>query len=239
MEFRSIESVLMEVTGLDRRPVAVAFVDEPPAGVPRFRGVAPSGCTFWRLAERGAFYTVGEDHYNCPIGCHTHSIPLPPERAAELDSTLFLMSEIGYLQRSEVPDIPRLPQRPRVIVYAPLAETPVAPDAVIFAGRPGRLMLLQEAALRAGVKAQPAMLGRPTCMAIPAAMQSGIVISSACIGNRVYTDLGEDELYMSVPGSDIDRISAEVRTVADANRILAKYYREKREKVAAQAAARG
>lgn len=236
MEFQQAESTLMEVTGLDRRPIAIAFLEDPPAGVPRFAGGAPSGCTFWRLAERGAFHTLGEDHYNCPIGCHTHNIPLPPEREAELDSTLFLMSEIGYLSRSEVPDMPRLPERPRVIVYAPLAETPVAPDVVIFAGRPGRLMLLQEAAIRAGVKMRPAMLGRPTCMAIPAAMESGMVVSSACIGNRVYTDLGEDELYLSVPGNDIERISAEVRTVADANRILAKYHRDKREKVAAQAA---
>jgi hypothetical protein len=62
MEFRQAEAIIMEATGLDRRPVAVAFLDDPPAGVPRFSGAAPSGCTFWRLAERGA----GSDEFTAP-----------------------------------------------------------------------------------------------------------------------------------------------------------------------------
>ena len=44
------------------------------------------------------------------------------------------------------------------------------------------------------------LLGRPTCMALPAAMAHGSVISSGCIGNRVYTGLGDDELYLMIPG---------------------------------------
>ncbi len=47
-------------------------------------------------------------------------------------------------------DSKRLPQTPGVVIYAPLGETPVDPDVALFVGRPGRLMLLQEAALRAG-----------------------------------------------------------------------------------------
>jgi uncharacterized protein (DUF169 family) len=37
----------------------------------------------------------------------------------------------------EVPGIPRLAKTPGLIIYAPLGETPVEPDAVILAGRPG------------------------------------------------------------------------------------------------------
>ena len=52
-------------------------------------------------------------------------------------------------------------------------------------------MLLVEAAEAAGVGPQVPLLGRPTCMAIPAALAHGVVASTGCIGNRVYTDLGE------------------------------------------------
>jgi uncharacterized protein (DUF169 family) len=128
----------------------------------------------------------------------------------------------------EVPGIPRLPEPPGAVVYAPLGETPVDPDVVIFAGRPARLMLLSEAALRAGVSANAPLLPRPTCMALPAALAQGVVTSAGCIGNRVYTDLGEDELYAVVPGRDLARVADELRTIGAANAQLAEYHRGKR-----------
>lgn len=53
-------------------------------------------------------------------------------------------------------------------------------------------------------------MGRPTCMALPAALAHGVVTSTGCIGNRVYTDMGEDELYVAVPGKDLARVANEV-----------------------------
>lgn len=230
-----MEHQLSEVLGLPRRPVAVAFRGTPPAGVAQFTGTEPSGCSFWRIAAGGrTFYTVPSDHYNCPIGSHTHNIALPQERAQELDQTLSLMTKIGYIKMEEVPAIPRLPQPPGVVVYAPLGDTPVEPDVVLFAGRPGRVMLLQEAAHRAGVRAQAPLLGRPTCMALPAALAYGVVASTGCIGNRVYTDVGEDELYVTVPGKDLPRIADEAQAIAAANVTLSEYHRGRRQALATE-----
>src|SRR5882762_6748094 len=154
-DYRSVEQQLSTTLGLQRRPVAVAF-----------RPTAPPGCSFWRVAMGGrAFYTVPADHHNCPIGSYTHNIALPPERAHELGQTLSLMAGLGYVRMDEVPGIPRLPEPPGVVIYAPLGDSPVDPDVVLVAGRPGRVMLLQEAALRAGIVAHAPLLGRPTCMA--------------------------------------------------------------------------
>ena len=124
----------------------------------------------------------------------------------------------------EVPQIPRLAETPGVVVYAPLAETPVDPDVVLFWGRPGKVMVLQEAAIRAGVMAQLATLARPTCMILPAALSRGTVASTACIGNRVYTELGEGELYVAVPGRDLVRIAGETAVVRSANATLLDYH---------------
>lgn len=227
---RQLEERLAGALRLERRPVAVAFRDSPPPDVPKFTGVAPSGCSFWRMAAEGrTFYTVPSDHYNCPIGSYTHNAPLPEHRAVEFKQALELMTGVGYVKMDDIPGIFRLPSPPATIIYAPLADAPVDPDVVMFAGRPASVMLLEEAAMRAGVAAQLPMLGRPTCMAIPAALAQGTVASASCIGNRTYTGLGDDELYVAVPGRDLERIAAEVETIAAANKKMVEYHRERRE----------
>jgi uncharacterized protein (DUF169 family) len=213
---------------LGRRPVAVTFGETAPPGVTRFSGAEPAGCGFWRLAAEGrAFYTVPSDHYNCPIGCYTHNIELPADRARELDQSLKLMTGIGYIEMKDVPGVFQFPSSPVVVIYAPLGDTPVDPDVVLFSGRPASMMLLEEAAMRAGVAAQLPMFGRPTCMAIPAALAKGAVASAGCIGNRIYTGLGEDELYVMVPGIDLERVAGEVETIVAANATLAEYHRQR------------
>jgi uncharacterized protein (DUF169 family) len=234
-DYRGIEERLSEALDLKRRPVAVSFRDTAPAGMAKFTGTEPSGCSFWRVAAQGrTFYTIPSDHYNCAVGSHTHNILLAPERAQELEQTLSFMTGIGYIRMEEVAGIPRLPQPPGVVIYAPLGDTPVNPDVVLFSGRPGRLMLLQEAALRAGVGVQAPLFGRPTCMALPAALAGGVVASTGCIGNRVYTDLGEDELYVAVPGKDVAKVADEIRTIADANATLSEYHRGRRQALATE-----
>jgi uncharacterized protein (DUF169 family) len=220
---------------LEKRPVAVKFQDATPAGVAKFGGTEPSGCSFWRLASAGkTFYTVPSDHYNCPIGSHTHNIPLPPERAKELDQTLSLMIGAGYIKMEEVPGIPQLSKTPGVVVFAPLGDTPVDPDVVLFVGQPASIMLLQEAALRAGRAAQFPLLGRPTCMSIPAAMAQGATVSSGCAGNRVYTDLKGSELYVAIPGKDLEKIANELETIAAANVLLSDYHQQRRQALATE-----
>lgn len=230
-DFAAVEKQLTNVLGLTRRPVAIAFRESPPDGVAALNGTQPSGCSFWRLASAGqTFYTVPSDHYNCPVGSYTHNIALPKEREPELMNTLTLMVNVGYLKMQEVPSIPRLPNTPAVTIYAPLSVTPVDPDAVLVLGKPGRLMLLHEAATRAlGERANPApLLGRPTCMAIPAALSSGVASSFGCIGNRIYTDISDDEFYSVIAGTELGAILAELETITSANAALSEYHHERR-----------
>jgi uncharacterized protein (DUF169 family) len=232
-DYRKIEQQLSEHLRLERRPVAIAFLDAAPTGVPKFSGTVPSACSFWRLASEGqTFYAMPSDHYNCPIGAYTHNIPLPPDRAAELPDTLRLMSQVGYIRMEEVPGIPRLSKEPAAIVYSPLGETPLDPDVVLFIGRPSRVMLLHEAAIRAGISMQVNTLARPTCMALPASLASGLVMSTACVGNRVYTDLDESDLYVAAPGKDLVRLAGEAQTIAAANAALLDYHTDRRHKLA-------
>jgi uncharacterized protein (DUF169 family) len=154
---------------------------------------------------------------------------LPEDRAPELMQTLTLMGEIGYVRMEEIPGIFKLPRPPAYVVYSPLGDARGEPDVVLFSGKPARVMLLIEAATRAGAMSPLPLLARPTCMALPAAIQSGTVASAGCIGNRVYTDIGEDELYVAVPGAAIERVANEMRVIAAANQTLAGYHAARRE----------
>lgn len=230
-DYGALERTLTDALQLTRRPVAVAFRDEPPAGVERLPGAQPSGCTFWSLAAEGrAFYTAPEDHYNCPIGSYTHHIPLPRERERELTDTLSLMTDIGYIRLAEVPEVPRLAKTPLATIYAPLGQTPLDPDAVIVAGTPGGLMLLHEAAARAGIT-PASLLGRPTCMAIPAALASGLASSLGCVGNRIYTGLADEEFYSVIRADTLAALAQEMSTITAANVMLTQYHRERRETI--------
>jgi uncharacterized protein (DUF169 family) len=227
-DYAQLEQQLTDVLNLSRRPVAIAFRDAAPSGVEALAGTQPSGCSFWRLAAGGrVFSTVPSDHYNCPVGSYTHNIPLPKEREAELAGTLTLMVNIGYLRMEEVPAIPRLATTPAVTIYAPLGATPVDPDAVLIAGTPAKLMLLHEAATRAEKTPLP-LLGRPTCMAIPAALSSGVASSLGCIGNRVYTGISEHEFYSVIAGRDLPTVLAQLDTIVTANAALTEYHTGRR-----------
>lgn len=233
--YREMDQLFSDALGQGRRPVAIAFRESAPEGVETFSGSEPSGCSYWRLAAAGrVFCTVPADHYNCAIGSYTHNIGLPEDRAAELDQTLAFMSDIGYLKMEEVPKIPRLPSTPPVVIYAPLRETPVDPDVVLMSAPPGRIMLVQEAAHRAGVGGGTPLLGRPTCMAIPAALAGGFVVSSGCIGNRVYTDLGDDDLYAAIRGRDLAGVFTALQTITAANAALLSYHRGRRRQLATE-----
>lgn len=232
-DYRDLQSRLVSALHLDRPPVAIALRDEAPAGVERIDGAQPSGCSFWRLAGDGrTFYTVPEDHFNCPIGSYTHNIPLPTAREPELMQTLSLMSEVGYLRMEEVPGIPHLAKTPGVVIYSPLAQAPVDPDVVLVAGTPGRLMLLEEAAARAKRSAAP-MMGRPTCMAIPAAVAGAALVSSlGCVGSRLYTSLADEHYYVAVGGTALTSVAAQLGTIVAANATLAEYHQARRASIA-------
>jgi uncharacterized protein (DUF169 family) len=225
IDYRELENHFVQSLGLRTRPVAVKFESSLPSGIPKFTGTEPSGCSFWRLAAAGrTFYTVASDHFNCPVGSYTHNIALPFERANELDQTFGLMVQVGYLKMEEVPGIPQLPQQPAAVIYAPLADTPVDPDVVILSGAPNKIMLVQEAAGRAGRASNMPLLGRPTCMALPASMAHGAVMSTGCIGNRIYTGLPDSEMYVAIPGRDLAAIAAELPATVHANSQLATYH---------------
>jgi uncharacterized protein (DUF169 family) len=235
VDLRTIEQRISSGARLTRRPVAVTFLDAPPSGVEKFSGTEPSGCSFWRLAEAGrSFFTVPSDHFNCALGSYTLNIELSPDRVNETSETLGLMFRVGYIRPQDVSQIPRLKAQPAFVLYSSLGDSPVMPSVVLFACTPMSAMLLQEAAGRAGKAAAVPVLGRPTCMALPAALAYGTVASLGCVGNRTYTGLTDGELYVAVRGEDLAEVADALEVIASANAELASYAQGRRDALATE-----
>ena len=227
-DWKDLEKTFSDRLSMGKRPVAITFLDAEPAGIPKFSGTEPAGCSFWRLAAAGStFYTVAADHYNCAVGAYTHNIQLPPDRVQETEATLGLMFNLGYVRPEEVPGIPRLAKEPAAVVFSPLADAPMPPSVVLFTCKASAAMLLNEASIRAGASSSLPLLGRPSCMALPAALAHGTATSLGCIGNRVYTGLGEDEMYVVVPAAKLEAVAGQLSVIATANSTLEDYARDK------------
>jgi uncharacterized protein (DUF169 family) len=220
---------LQDLLGLRRVPVAVTFCDSAPAGVPRISAPGPSSCTYWKLAAQGqTFCTEAADHYNCPIGAYTHGVDAPPQVMQELQGVFTTMVTLGYLRMEEVPHISKRDRPFRVAVYAPLADAKDRPDVVIASGNARQVMLLSEAAHAVG-DGSGGLMGKPTCAALPEAMRTGHGVGSlGCIGNRVYTDQPDEEMYFILPGRLVEAVTEKLATIVHANAELRKYHEAKR-----------
>src|SRR5690242_2902072 len=220
---------LEHVLQLKYPPVAIAFRDSAPSNMKRVESPAPAGCGYWRLATEGqVFYTEASDHYTCPVGAHTHGVELPANVATALNGLIQTMVQMQYISMDEIPAIPRRRDPFRVALYAPLSAATFEPDVVLVRGTAKQLMLMAEAAQSAGIASGGATMGRPTCAILPESLQSGRATASfGCIGNRVYTGLGDDEGYYAIPGANVPEVVNKLAVLVEANRQLHHFHKER------------
>jgi uncharacterized protein (DUF169 family) len=207
--------------------VSIAFLDAAPPGVRHVAAGEPASCGYWRRAAEGeVFYTLAGDHKRCPVGAHTHNVPLTAPEKQELTGLLETMVGLSYLKMEEVPAIPTRRTPLQVAVYSQLGREPVPPDVVLVRGNAKQLMLLAEAAQAAGAAGAGPVLGRPTCAVLPEAINTGRTSASlGCIGNRVYTGAPDDEAYYAIPGPQLAAVEEKLAVIVRANQELEKFHR--------------
>jgi uncharacterized protein (DUF169 family) len=218
---------LDQLLGLTSPAIAISFVDAAPPGVPHASAGEPAGCGYWRRAAEGqVFYTTASDHKSCPVGAHTHNVPLQPAEQKELMGLIETMVGLQYLKMEDVPQIPTRKTPLQVAVYAPLGSAAIPPDVVLVRGNAQQLMLLSEAAQAAGVAGASPTMGRPTCAVLPEAINTDRTAASfGCVGNRFYTGAGAEEAYFAIPGSQLGVVEEKLGVIVRANRELEKFHR--------------
>ncbi|HEU0169358.1 MAG TPA: DUF169 domain-containing protein [Chloroflexota bacterium] len=223
-----LSDLLVHNLGLNAPPVALRFVQQPPAGIRNFQGEVPSACSFWRRAETETFYADTPAHFNCLIGFHVMGLPLPEEKGPELMALIGQMGQARYFEGDEVPHVPTVPGDKSGIVYGPLADFEDSPDAVLVWLTPYQSMLLQEATGTAKWSGQSGIptFGRPSCAAIPAALNRGVATQSlGCMGMRIFTEIAQDRLLGVLPKQLLEDLPEALNRVADANQAMSQHYR--------------
>jgi uncharacterized protein (DUF169 family) len=225
-----------EILGMRRLPIKIGFLDAPPPALARWSGgPVAAGCVFWDRAMDGkSFYTLPSDHWNCAIGSYTHKIGLPADRANELSGTIGFMVETRYLDAADVPGIATLDRAPAAVAYAPAASDAFKADVVLLAVTPAQSTLVFEAALKAGIAQGTAgASSRPSCAILPASAKTELVaISFGCKGNRTFTTVGDDEMYVAIPGARWDDFVDRLIEVQRSNLTMGNYYQAQAAKFA-------
>jgi uncharacterized protein (DUF169 family) len=139
------------------------------------------------------------------------------------------MAQNNYVATAEVPGIPTLAESPGAVAYGPMEGARFDPDVVLIAAKPAQAMLIYEAAIKAGAgSAVTNALGRPACAILPLTMaNSQTSISLGCKGNRTFTGLPDEEMYVAIPGDKWEAVVEKLTEAHEANAAMGKYYSQK------------
>jgi uncharacterized protein (DUF169 family) len=226
-DYASIARMLIDALKLRQPPIAVCLRagDTVPEGVSTHAPRVAAGCVFWEKAAQGGFATSAADHANCAIGTFTHNMDTTAAHEVDRRDALAVFADLGYVRAEDIPTIPVLAQRPRHVVYAPLADAPVPPDVVLLFVRPDQTLVLSEASQSLEGGFAPAM-GRPACAVVPQVANSGrSALSLGCCGARAYLDaLTDDVAVYALPGARIGDYAARIAELAKANQVLTSFH---------------
>ncbi len=221
---------------LVQAPVAVCFPDSIPTAVPAHEGHAPAGCSFWRQAATAPVATAPSDHSLCAVGGYTHNLELSAAVQDELQQSLAIFGSLGYVTPQDLPLIPVLNKRPKHVVYAPLAQSPLPPEVVLLFCDASQALIISEAVHQVEFRHPPA-LGRPACAVIPQVANSGFAaLSLGCCGARAYMDgFTTDVVLCALPGASLAAYVDRVVALAYANSVLSQFHKRRYQDVAAGA----
>ncbi|MBI3803665.1 MAG: DUF169 domain-containing protein [Nitrospirae bacterium] len=227
----SLSQTLISLLGLDRPPVGVAPVESAPQGVPVFRGVSPSACSFWRQAEKELFAASAAEHMNCPIGAMVMGFELTPQAERGLNQALTMMCQVGYVKPEEASQIPSLARQGKMMLYGPLSNFPIAPEVVVLWLQPSQAMLLREATGDAEWKSDVSskIFGRPACAALAVASQGAAVsLSFGCSGMRTFTGVEPSYMLAALSGRQLDLLEPGLQRMHQANCDMQAFYNQQK-----------
>lgn len=221
---------MKKLIGLENEPVSVSFLKDIPLDVPKYEGVGvPSGCSFWITGQKSTFYTVANQHHNCPIGTITQGFSIPPEQMDATQDFFTMLVDNQYLSTDDLTNVPKINDTPAAIVYGPLSQSTNTPDAVVIICDARAAMILSEATVASGLGPFLQAMGKPTCAAIPVSIDiNKPTLSLGCTGSRVYTGMSDNEMVVMVPGSQITAIVESLRHMVSTNDMLTELHIEKK-----------
>jgi uncharacterized protein (DUF169 family) len=229
MNFGAVSRQMVQSLQLSSPPVALGFLDEAPEGIATFDSAVPSACAFWTRAEKGLFFARADSHENCPIGVFTMGFPISEKVMSNLQEFVKKMCSASYIGAKEPECIPRMVNARRGVLYGPLRMFPIIPDLILIWVNGRQAMLLEEAlgAVCWDAVSKAEAFGRPACGALAiSANEKKPTLSFGCSGMRTFTDVADDKLLVSLPGSHLQALAQRLQSTVQANEDLLSFYRQ-------------
>jgi uncharacterized protein (DUF169 family) len=230
-DYKALNGALTELLALQAAPLAITFTQDEPAGVPRYEGTMPpatpdgrtgkvsAGCVFWMKAVDRTFHTCAEDHGNCSVGSLTHGFISLDVAAKRADVKALV--DACWVTPEVFPHIPVVKQRPKCVVYGPLADTRLDPDVVFLRLNGKQAMILHDALPDLRFE------GKPQCHIIPIAKEQGqVALSVGCMLSRVRTGMPNTEVTCAIPGAKLGEVVTKLKATCGADKAVATYAAE-------------
>jgi uncharacterized protein (DUF169 family) len=165
------------------------------------------------------FHTCAEDHANCSVGSLTHGFIALEVAATKAD--VQAMVAVKWVTPEMFPGIPVVKQRPKCVVYGPLADTRIEPDVVFLRVNGKQAMSLHDA--------MPDMRfeGKPQCHIIPIAKEQGqVALSVGCMASRTRTCMSNTEMTCAIPAGKLGQVLEKLASGCGADQAIAAYAAE-------------
>jgi uncharacterized protein (DUF169 family) len=228
MNFEAMSGQIIQSLQLSTPPVALGFLDEPPDRVTAFDSTVPSACAFWTRAEQGLFFAPADLHENCPIGVVTMGFPISERVSSNLQEFVKKMCGASYIGTNEPEYIPRMANAKRGVLYGPLWMFPINPDLILIWVNGRQAMLIEEAlgTVCWDSVSKAEAFGRPACGALAiSANEKRPTLSFGCSGMRTFTEVADDKLLVSLPGSHLQALTKRLQSTVQANEEMLSFYR--------------
>lgn len=226
-----LSQALTDILKLAVPPIALTFLEAPPAGMPRVAGAMPAptadgrtgaaaaGCVFWMMATDKTFVTVAADHGNCSVGSVTHGFKTLAEVAKNAD--VGALVESNWVTPEDFRKVAVVTRKPGAIVYGPLAETKLDPDVVFLRINGKQMMLLHDACPDLRIE------GKPQCHIVAVAKEKGeMVASTGCMLSRVRTGMSNNEVTFALPAGRLAELVERLKAAQAADLRVAAYASE-------------
>ncbi|MBP2045893.1 DUF169 domain-containing protein [Methanobacterium aggregans] len=215
--YRELGEELKEILKLEREPVAIKWLSRAPRNIQREEGKSRF-CQKLEKAMNGEIFYSTADEEECMGGLRYSGLKDPKEFPKNMQTGSFLVpggvfKNIPAVRRSWKRNLAMEPELFEAVEFAPLAAAEFDPDVVfIVCSAKQGMELLHANAYDAGVESRGADMG-PICSSMAAVpyLTGQLTYGFGEIGARNNMNISDDEVMVSIPASELQRIVSNLK----------------------------
>ncbi len=213
MGYQELGEKLKTILKLEREPVAIKWVSREPRDIPKEEGKSRF-CTKLDKSMKGEIFYSTADEEECMGGLRYTGMKDPKEFPKNMRSGAFLVpagvyKSIPAVQRSWKANMAVEPNIFTAVIFSPISKANFEPDVIfIVANSRQGMEILHANAYDSGSHGLGADSG-PICSSMAAIpyLTGKVTYGFGDIGSRNNMDLKDGDIMVSIPASDLERIT--------------------------------